>query len=392
MSDSYSKLGASASKQGLHAALKSSGLEQNAGLFSSVYPDAAGSAEHRSFLHCDGAGTKSIVAYLLYRETGDAKHFAGLAQDALVMNLDDVFCIGEPEGLLLSNLIARNASLVPDEVLSVLLGAYRELQERMREAGIEITLSGGETADCGDVVRTLLVDAVLAGRIANARLIRASGIRPGAAIVGLSSTGRARGESIENSGIGSNGLTLARHALLSKDAERYPEVVDPGLPKELRYRGPFRVTDSADGLSSSVGEALLSPTRSYAPLLREIYRALPGRIQGVIHCTGGGQTKVLRFSKGCFFLKDRPFSVPPLFSLIQRSGGIAWKEMYQVFNMGHRMELYLDPADCSRVIDLAAAYGIAAQQIGSVRESERGGANHLRLITESGELEYSLAE
>ena len=390
MSESYSKLGASASKQGLHKALKSSGLETDQGLFSSVFPDSAGDPGYRSFLHCDGAGTKSAVAYLLYKATGDPSHFAGLAQDALVMNLDDVYCIGVPEGLLLSNLLARNASLIPDEVIEVILTAYRKLAEQLASLGISLTLSGGETADCGDVVRTLVVDAVLAGRIREPGLIRASTIRSGDAIVGLSSTGRCAYEDEEGSGIGSNGLTLARHALLSKDAERFPEVFDPGLDPSLRYRGPFAVTDTPSELPMSIGKALLSRTRTYAPVLKKAYLSLGEHIHGVIHCTGGGQTKVLRFGTGNFYVKDRLFDVPPLFDLIRRHGKVSWKEMYQVFNMGHRMEVYLDPKGVPELIGLASDHGVEARQIGEVRPSEIDGQNHLRLSSPEGDLDYQL--
>ncbi len=390
--DSYQRLGASASKKGIHTALSSAGLgTESDGLFASVLPDFAGDPNYCSFLHCDGAGTKSIVAYLLYRETGRTDYFAGLAQDALVMNLDDVFCIGAPEGLLLSNLVGRNSQLISDDILRVLFESYRNLQEHFAALGVPFTLAGGETADCGDVVRTLLVDAVLAGRLPRSSLVRASNIRPGDLIIGLSSTGKATYETTENSGIGSNGLTLARHALLSAQcAQKYPEVVDPHLSQEIRYRGPYLPTDRAEGLAMPVGEALLSPTRSYAPVLAKIYKLCSDKIHGVIHLTGGGQTKVLRFGKGNRIIKDALYPAPPLFNLIQQHGSVPWREMYQVFNMGHRMELYVDPGCEKSIIDSAAAFNIEAKTIGRVERNASSETNSVIVDACGGAHEYTL--
>ncbi|MFN8389063.1 MAG: AIR synthase-related protein [Bdellovibrionota bacterium] len=391
MGELYTSLGASASKAGLHQALVGAGLETHSGLFAPVLPDVAGDPSYSSFLHADGAGTKTIVAYLRYRESGDPEVFAGLAQDALVMNLDDVFCIGSPESMLLSNAIARNSKLIDDTVLEVLLRSYRSLREQLSTLGIDFALAGGETADCGDVVRTLIVDAVLFGRIRNSGLIRATNIAAGDLIVGLSSTGQAKYEQTPNSGVGSNGLTLARHSLLSrKQAAKYPEVLDPGLDEKIAYRGPFGVNDRPAELGMTVGEALGSPTRTYAPILKAAYAELGSQVHGVIHLTGGGQTKPLRFGKGLRFVKDSLFPTPPLFSLIQAHGQVGWKEMYQVFNMGHRMELYLPEGSVPRLIAISEAFGVEAKVIGRVEPQTvaLGERNSLELVSPHGRFEY----
>jgi len=392
MSDSYSKLGASASKQGLHDALGRSGMLAETGLFASIWPDFAGDPNFCSFLHCDGAGTKSIVAYLLYRESGDSSYFAGLAQDALVMNIDDMFCLGEPSSMLLSNMIARSTNRISDDILEVLLKSYSELQRRFADLGIAFTLSGGETADCGDVVRTLLVDAVLAGRLDRRKLINAANAQEGDVIIGLSSTGQSSYETKANSGIGSNGLTLARHALLKKDyGEKYPEVLDPNVDRSACYRGEYGVFDAPKGLEMTVGAALLSPTRSYAPLLSRIYREHFSAVHSAIHLTGGGQTKPLRFGMGKRFVKEDLFPVPPVFKLIQESGGVPWKEMYQVFNMGHRFELYVKQEAADEIIRLAMSFGVDAKRIGSVEKSSDKTKNEVVLKTAAGSFEYQLA-
>lgn len=386
----YEKLGASASKAGLHRALKSAGAAAGGELFAQVTDDAAGSADHKSFIHCDGAGTKSVVAYLLARETGDVNHYAGLAQDALVMNLDDVYCLGAPSSMVLANTIARNARVIGDNVIAAIVTRYRELTESLRSLGVPIALSGGETADMGDVVRTLVVDAVLSGRIEKRCLIDTRRIAAGDVIVGLESTGRAEYEDFHNSGIGSNGLTLARHALLKREyAERDADAADPAGLTQASYSGPYSVSDRPRELGgASVGEALLSPTRTYAPLLAKIYAELADAIHAAIHVTGGGLTKILRFGPGgLHFIKDDLFPVPPIFSLIQRSGGVSWKEMYGVFNMGQRMELYVPPSAAGKLIKLAADSGIAAKVIGRVESSENG-SNCVTVKSEHGEFDY----
>jgi phosphoribosylformylglycinamidine cyclo-ligase len=387
----YDQLGASASKAGLHKALDKAGLSEDLGLFAKVNSDIAGNPDYYSFLHADGAGTKSIIAYLIYRETGSTSAFANLAHDALAMNLDDIFCLGIPENLLLSNTIGRNAKLINDDAVSEIISSYKKLTEMLATQGIDIELSGGETADCGDVVRTLMVDAVLAGRIKKQNIIDPKNIVPGDIIVGLSNTGKASYEKTENSSVASNGLTLARHCLLSKDyKEKYPEIVDENIKgNAIAYGGPFKVTDTPEGLGMTIGEALSSPTRTFAPVLAKIYQALPGQVHGAIHTTGGGLTKVLRFGKGNVYVKNNLFPTPPLYSLIQEHGNVQWREMYQVFNMGHRLELYLDKAHLSSVIEIAKIFNIEAQQIGVVEKST-GQTNKVRVESKNGTFEYTL--
>ena len=384
MSDEYSKLGVSASKAGLHQALKSSGTEDKSGLFAQVIPDLAGDSDYKSFIHCDGAGTKCIVPYIYYKATGDKSLFAGLAQDALVMNLDDIFCIGQPDSLVLANLVARNASIIDDEVLEILIGSYKNLTDSLNKQGIELTLSGGETADCGDSVRTLIVDAVISGRIQTKNIINAKNIKAGDAIVGLSSTGKANYETIVNSGIGSNGLTLARHALLKN--HNHDEVINPELDSKNVYRGSYLVTDTPEGLGMDIGHALASPTRTYAPFLKSLLLEARDNINGLIHCTGGGQTKVKKFGSGNKYIKEDLFPTPKLFGLIQESGSIPWKEMYQVFNMGHRMEIYLDKGSVDSTIKLAKDFGLEAKQIGFVEKSENN--NSVLIKSAYGDFEY----
>lgn len=387
----YEQLGASATKAGLHSALDSAGITEQP-YFARINQDFAGSPDHSSFVHCDGAGTKSIVAYLYYKATGDRRWFRGLAQDALVMNLDDIFCLGIPERMVLSNQIARNAKLIDDGVIAELIGGYKDLIELLSSRGIEIELSGGETADCGDVVRTLLVDAVIAGRIRTSEIIDPRRIKPGDAIVALGSCGKAEYETFQNSGIGSNGLTLARHTLLNSSArEKFPEVQDPGVDHSLAYRGPYQVTDKPDGLEMTVGEALLSPTRTFAPALLEIYKHLGQDVHGAIHLTGGGLSKVLRFGSGNLYKKSNLFPVPPVFKLIQQHGNIPWREMYQVFNMGQRFELYVPAERADEVIAMAWNYRVDARIIGTV-EPLKGPdkKNRVEVSTENGNFDYTL--
>jgi len=390
--NNYESLGVSASKSGLHAVLEKTGLSSTGHLFASVTEDIAGDTEYYSFMHCDGAGTKTIVPYLYFRETGDSSLFRGLAQDALVMNLDDVFCVGTPERLCLSNAIARNARIINDEILAEILIGYRDLCGELRNNGIDIELCGGETADCGDIVRTLVVDAVLSGRIKKSQIIDTQAICSSDVIVGLSSTGKASYEKYGNSGIGSNGLTLARHCLLNKTyLENNPEVVDPGIDQKLAYRGPFRASDRPKSLTMSVGHALASPTRTYAPLLIQVYKCLGSDVHAAIHQTGGGQTKILRFGKNKRYIKDNLFPVPPLFQLIQEHGAVSWREMYQVFNMGHRMELYVPEKRAEEVIRIASQFQIDARVVGRVENQDASKAentNSLLLKTPYGEFDF----
>lgn len=384
----YASLGASATKAGLHKALKDAGVPEQAGLFAVINQDLAEDKDFAAFMHCDGAGTKSVVAYLVYRDSGDIKAFSGLAQDALVMNLDDIFCLGSPQKLILGNIIQRNAHKIPDAAIQVILERYLELTKMLRSHGINIEFSGGETADCGDVVRTLLVDAVLSGRLKRETIINTLKIAPGDLIVGLSNTGCSAYEQSENSSIGSNGLTLARHALLSKKyIEQFPEVVDPSLPRDTVYSGPYLTSDQPAELPMSVGAALLSPTRTYAPVLHEVYQRLGSHVHGAIHLSGGGQTKPLRFGKDVRYVKDSFFPCPPLFSLIQKYGKVSWEEMYQVFNMGHRLELYVSESHAQAVMDTAASFHIEARVVGHVEAATQSG-NEVVLKTPHGEFSY----
>lgn len=389
----YEAVGASASKAGLHRALSHVGLEDSAGLFVRTNSDAARDSNYLSALHCDGAGTKTIVSYLNYRETNNPSWFSGLAQDALVMNLDDMYCAGAPEYMLLSNAIARNARLIPDTALEAILASYLSLCSLLREHGIEIEFGGGETADCGDIVRTLVVDAVLFGRLKKSQIVRPERIIPGDVILALSSSGTCTYESTPNSGIGSNGLTLARHALLkSSYQESFPEVVDQGVARSATYRGPFLLQDSPAELGMTIGAALQSPTRTFAPLLHVLHHRLKDSLHGLIHVTGGGLTKVLRFGKGNCYIKNHLLPCPPIFKLIQQHGQVSWREMYQVFNMGQRMELYVPESAVPEIEKEAKHFGIESKVIGHVEKQKSASTlqNSVRVESEHGLFEYTL--
>lgn len=382
----YEVLGASATKSGLHASLKKSGRENETGFFATLNADIAGDENYYSFLHCDGAGTKSIVAYLMFRETGVVDHFKGLAQDALVMNVDDMFCVGPVESLVLANTIAKNAKLISDEAVGALIESYTEIANELAALGIPITLSGGETADMGDVVRTLVVDAVLCGRLKKDRAINTTRIAAGDVIVGLSSTGKTTYEKAANSGIASNGLTLARHSLLTREyLRRFPEIGTLEMDVNVSYVGPYKVTDLAPGLATSVGEALLSPTRSYAPILAQVYNELGLEVHGVIHLTGGGQTKPLRFGKNVHYKKNNLFPIPQIFKLIEEHGSVARREMYQVFNMGHRIEIMTAEKNAKKIESIAKGFGVEAKIIGLVEESQQGNRVTVEVGTEKHE-------
>jgi phosphoribosylformylglycinamidine cyclo-ligase len=383
-SAAYAALGASSAKGGV---LKAVGEHATSRYFATPIADPFGDPSKVFFLHADGAGTKSIVAYLLFKETGDARWFRSLAIDSLVMNLDDISCSGALEGLVLSNTIGRNRHLIPDEAIAEIIKGYGECATTLASFGISVSLSGGETADMGDLVRTLVVDSTLSARIPQEALVDTYTVRPGDAIVAFSGCGQAAWEQTPNSGMGSNGLTLARNVLLSRwHIERYPEVGDPAITAEHAYRGPYRVTDVLPELGTSVGAALLSPTRSYAPLIKSILGEFRSAVHSLIHCTGGGQVKIKRFGRGVRFEKSDLFPTPPLFELIQRHGAIPWAEMYSVFNMGHRLEACVDPAAAMEIISLAAQFGIAAKIIGKVSSSE--GENEVIIRSPYGEFRY----
>ena len=370
----YDLRGVSASKDEVHAAIQhlDKGLFPSA--FCKILPDfAAGSPDHCNILHADTAGTKTSLAYLYWKETGDLSVWPGVAQDAIVMNLDDMACVGCTDNIILSSTIGRNKNLIPGDVIAAVIKGTSDFIDAMRSHGVTLHLAGGETADVGDIVRTIDVGFTAFARMERSKVL-VNHIQAGDVVVGLASYGKAVYEQSYNAGMGSNGLTAARHDVLSHDyAAKYPESFDPALPKEVVYTGKHALTDIMDlgqGLRTTVGKLILSPTRTFLPVLREILERHQPDIHGLIHCTGGGQTKVLKFVDNVHVIKDNMFALPPLFRLIQESSGTAWREMYQVFNMGHRMELYLSPPKADALIEIAQRYGIEAQVIGRVEEFE----------------------
>lgn len=370
----YQARGVSATKHEVHAAVD----QLDRGLFPLAFCKITedfltGDPDLCNVIHADGSGSKSLIAYLHFRESGDASVFRGIAQDSIVMNLDDLACVGATSRILCSSTINRNAKRIGADVLGHLIQGTEEFLGRLRTQGVGVHNGGGETADVGDLTPTVVVDSCTAAVLRKDHVIAGEGIRAGLAIVGLSSSGQAHYEERENSGIGSNGLTSARHDLLSQHyREAYPETFDPQVPSELVYTGPYRLGDKLPGATSTVGEALLSPTRSYAPVIAALLEADRRRIKGIVHCSGGGQTKCLRFGRGVHFIKDALLPLPPIFKAIQRASKTPWKEMYQVYNMGHRMEVYCAPRDAKHVISAAKAFGIEAQVVGRTEKSDTG--------------------
>ncbi|MEO1449813.1 MAG: AIR synthase related protein [Bacteroidota bacterium] len=387
MSSNYDKRGVSADKSEVHAAIQGldKGLFPNA--FCKILPDlASGDPEWCNLMHADTAGTKTALAYLYWKETGDLSVWKGIVQDALVMNLDDMACVGVTDGILVSSTIGRNKHLVPGEVVSALIQGAQELVERWADWGIHVKMAGGETADVGDIVRTLDVGYTAFARIPRAEVIE-NAIQPGNVIVGLASFGQARYETAYNSGIGSNGLTNARHDVLNRYyAEEFPESYAHQTPREVIYMGPHRLTDELPGLPLNVGQMLLSPTRTYLPFVKALLASHRASIHGMIHNTGGGQTKCMKFVKGLRVIKDNLFDTPPVFNLIRQCSKANWREMYQVFNMGHRLEIYTDEATASALIALADNFGIEAQVIGRTEAQEQGKS---LLIKAEDELEWA---
>ena len=367
----YRRRGVSADKEDVHAATKNidKGLYPQA--FCKIMPDVlGGDPDYCNLMHADGAGTKSSLAYLYWRETGDLSVWRGISQDSIVMNLDDLLCVGATQGLLHSSTIGRNSRLIPGEVISALINGTDELLEQLRDLGVGIYNTGGETADVGDLVRTVIVDSTVSCRMRRDEVIDAARISAGDVIVGLASFGQATYETAYNGGMGSNGLTSARHDVFAHHyAEKYPESYDDGLPDDVVYVGSHSLTDRVEGLDIDYGHLVLAPTRTYAPVLVELLRELRPQIHGLIHCTGGAQTKVLHFVEGKKIIKDNLFDLPPLFDTILRDGKTLAKEMYKVFNMGHRMEVYLPEQYAAEVIDVARHFNIDAQVIGRVEEA-----------------------
>ena len=383
----YMMRGVSAAKEDVHNAIKNidKGIFPQA--FCKIIPDIlGGDPEYCNIMHADGAGTKSSLAYMYWKETGDLEVWRGIAQDALVMNTDDLLCVGAVDNILVSSTIGRNKMLIPGEVISAIINGTDELMQEMRDMGIGIYGTGGETADVGDLVRTIIVDSTVTCRMKRRDVIDNANIRQGDVIVGLSSTGQATYEKGYNGGMGSNGLTSARHDVFSKYlAERYPESYDHSVPEELVYSGTKRMDDMIDGCPLTAGKLVLSPTRTYAPVIKKVLDIMRARIHGMVHCTGGAQTKVLHFiGDNCHVIKDNMFPVPPLFRTIQEESNTDWAEMYKVFNMGHRMEIYIAPEDAERIIETSRSFNIDAQVVGRVEEGRKG----LTIRSEYGEFNY----
>lgn len=389
-SERYDLRGVSASKEDVHQAIKSidKGIFPKA--FCKVIPDILGHDEaYCNIMHADGAGTKSSLAYLYWKETGDLSVWKDIAQDAVIMNLDDLLCVGATNDILLSSTIGRNKNLVPGEVIAAIINGTEELLTQLREAGIGIYSTGGETADVGDLVRTIIVDSTVTCRMKRADVIDNSNIQAGDVIVGLASAGQASYESNYNGGMGSNGLTSARHDVFNKTlAKKFPESFDPAVPEELVFSGSKNLTDLieiGEGKTMTAGKLVLSPTRTYAPIIKAVLQDHRPQIHGMVHCSGGAQTKVLHFVDDLHIIKDNLFPVPPLFKLIQQESGTSWQEMYKVFNMGHRMELYVPETLAETIIQISAKYNIAAHVVGRV---ESASTKKLTIRSEFGEFVY----
>ncbi|OEK06853.1 AIR synthase related protein [Roseivirga misakiensis] len=387
MNDRYMQRGVSASKEDVHNAIKNldKGLFPNA--FCKVVPDfMGGDSAYCNIMHADGAGTKSSLAYMYWKETGDISVWKGIAQDAIIMNIDDLLCVGATDNILLSSTIGRNKNLIPGEVISALINGTEEVLQMLRDNGLNIISTGGETADVGDLVRTVIVDSTVIARMKREDVITNEKIQPGQVIIGLASFGQANYESQYNGGMGSNGLTSARHDVFHKYlAEKFPESFDPSVPSDLVYSGGKKLTDKVEGAPLDAGQLVLSPTRTYAPVMVEILKQFRYDIGGVIHCSGGAQTKILHFVDKLHIIKDNLFDVPPLFKLIQEESNTDWKEMYKVFNMGHRMEIYADHGIADDIIALSESFGIPAQIIGHVEASD---SKKLSIKSDAGDFIY----
>ncbi len=379
--------GVSATKEDVHNAIKNidKGLYPKA--FCKIIPDIlGGDPEYCNIMHADGAGTKSSLAYAYWRETGDLSVWKGIAQDALIMNIDDLLCVGAVDNILVSSTIGRNKNLVPGSVISAIINGTDELLAELRSMGVGVYATGGETADVGDLVRTIIVDSTVTCRMKRSDVIDNANIKPGDVIVGLASSGQATYEDKYNGGMGSNGLTSARHDVFNKSiAEKYPETYDHSVPEDLVYSGGLSLTDSVDGSPINAGELVLSPTRTYAPVIKKILDAHRSHIDGMIHCSGGAQTKVLHFVENVRVVKDNLFPIPPLFRTIQEQSKTDWSEMYKVFNCGHRFEIYLPAEYAEDIIAISKSFGIDAQIVGRVEECDK---TELIIKSEFGEFRY----
>lgn len=387
-SDRYNQRGVSASKEDVHQAIKNldKGLYPKA--FCKIVADNLGGDDaYCTVMHADGAGTKSSLAYIYWKETGDLSVWKGIAQDAIIMNIDDLLCVGATGPILLSSTIGRNKNLIPGEVISTLINGTEEVLEMLRKHGMEIHSTGGETADLGDLVRTIIVDSTVTARMKRSDVIDNGNIEAGDVIVGLASSGKSTYEHEYNGGMGSNGLTSARHDMFAHEyAAKYPESFDKEVPDELVYAGKYKVTDEVPGVPLNMGKLVLSPTRTYAPVMIEVLRKLRKEIHGIVHCSGGAQTKVLHFIDTLHVIKDNLFEIPPLFKFIHQSSGTDLKEMYKVFNMGHRMEIYLRGQFAQEVIEISNSFGIEAKIIGRVETAK---TKQVTLKTPHGEFVYN---
>lgn len=383
----YDLRGVSASKEDVHAAIKNvdKGIFPKA--FCKIIPDIlGGDPDYCNIMHADGAGTKSSLAYMYWRETGDLSVWKGIAQDALIMNIDDLLCVGATDNILVSSTIGRNKLLVSGDVIAAIINGTEELLARLRELGVNAVSTGGETADVGDLVRTIIVDSTVTCRMRRNDVIDNANISGGDVIVGLSSYGQATYETSYNGGMGSNGLTSARHDVFSKElARKYPESYDAAVPEELVYSGGMALTQAVEGAPLDAGRLVLSPTRTYAPVIKKILDVMRKDIHGMVHCSGGAQTKVMHFVENKHVIKDNLFPVPPLFELIHEQSGTDWHEMYKVFNMGHRMEIYVAPQYAEKIIDIASEFNIEARVIGRVEDAPE---NKLTIISDKGTFVY----
>jgi phosphoribosylformylglycinamidine cyclo-ligase len=383
----YNKRGVSSSKEDVHAAIQNidKGLYPKA--FCKIVPDLLGGDEdYCNIMHSDGAGTKSSLAYVYWKETGDMSVWKGVAQDAIVMNTDDLLCIGAYDNILFSSTIGRNKNHIPGEIISAVINGTEEVLNEMRQMGVGIWSTGGETADMGDLIRTIVIDSTVIVRMKRSDVISNHNIRPGDVIVGLASSGKTTYEKEFNGGMGSNGLTSARHDLFAPYlASRYPESLDVTLPYDLIYSGKYRLTDPIEGLNTDAGKLVLSPTRTYAPVIKKVLETMRSEIHGMVHCSGGGQTKVMHFVDNLHIVKDNLFPLPKLFHLIHEQSGTAWAEMYKVFNMGHRFEIYTDQKNAAEIIRIASEFNLEAKIVGHCEASEN---KRLTIKSEFGTFEY----
>lgn len=387
-SERYAGRGVSASKEDVHNAIRNVDKGLFPGAFCKIIPDyLTGDPDYCIVMHADGAGTKSALAYMYWKRTGDLSVWKGIAQDALIMNIDDLLCVGATDNILLSSTIGRNKNLIPGEVISAIIGGTEELLDEMRSYGVSIISTGGETADVGDLVRTIIVDSTVTARMKRSDVVDNARIQAGDVIVALASFGQAAYETGYNGGMGSNGLTSARHDVFKKSlAREFPESYDHAVDDSLVYCGSKDLTDPVDGAPLDAGKLVLSPTRTYAPVVKKVLDALRGQIHGMIHCSGGAQTKILHFVNDLHVVKDNMFPVPPLFDLIQKESGTSWKEMYKVFNMGHRMEFYVPQEIAQDIIRISESFGIPARIVGHVEASPQG--KRLTIKSVKGTFEY----